>query len=68
MAAKVRLTQEEEILKILESEGFRELTAAELRKEPYKSLTVLPACFNVRPLRRKGKKRALTIGHVPLKA
>lgn len=45
MAKKVRLTQEEEIIKVLKKEGFRELTEKEIKKEPYKSISKAPLCF-----------------------
>ena len=45
MAKKIRLTQEEEIVKVLKKEGFRELTENEVKKEPYKSIAKPPLCF-----------------------
>lgn len=45
MAKKVRLTQEEEIIKVLKKEGFREITENEIKKEPYKSIAKAPLCF-----------------------
>lgn len=45
MAKKIRLTQEEEIVKVLRKEGFRELTEKEIGKEPYKSIAKTPLCF-----------------------
>lgn len=45
MAKKVRLTQEEEIIKVLKKEGFREITEKEIGKEPYKSIAKAPLCF-----------------------
>jgi hypothetical protein len=45
MAKKVRLTEEEEIIRILKKEGFKELSGKDLKREPYKSLKKLPACF-----------------------
>jgi len=41
----IRRTQEEEVLLILEREGFRELSANEVQNEPDKSLYALPECF-----------------------
>ncbi len=46
MVNKMRQTQEEEILQMLEREGFIELTEKELQKEPYKSIYALPDCFD----------------------
>jgi len=45
MVKKIRPTQEEEITQILKREGFKELTADEVKKEPYKSIYKLPDCF-----------------------
>jgi len=45
MDNKIRHTQEEEILQMLEREGFEELTEKDLQKEPYKSIYALPDCF-----------------------
>ena len=42
---KIRNTQEEEVIEILEREGFRELSDKEVQKEPYKSIYAMPACF-----------------------
>jgi len=47
MAQKMRLTQEEEVVNILKKEGFREVLPAEFQKEPYKSMLILPDCFNL---------------------
>lgn len=44
MAKKARLTQEEEIIKVLKKEGFRKLTGKEIKKEPYKSIIQAPFC------------------------
>ena len=46
MVKKARLTQEEEIIKVLKQEGFKEITEKEIKKEPYKSITKVPFCFN----------------------
>ena len=43
---KIRKTQEEEVIELLEREGFRELSHKEVQKEPYKSIYAMPACFN----------------------
>ena len=46
MAKKIRKSQEEEILQVLDREGFQELTEKDLEKEPYKSIYALPDCFS----------------------
>jgi hypothetical protein len=56
MAKKIRLTQEEEIVRLLKKEGFRELTPVEMEKEPYKSLAKVPECFD--EVKTKSKKRS----------
>ena len=45
MAKKIRKSQEEEVVLMLKKEGFRELSEAEIAKEPYKSIYALPDCF-----------------------
>ena len=45
MVKKIRKSQEEEIIQVLEREGFKELNEKDLQKEPYKSIYVLPDCF-----------------------
>jgi hypothetical protein len=45
MAKKIRLTQEEEIVKMLKKEGFEELSEKDIKKEPYKSIYRQPGCF-----------------------
>lgn len=45
MAKKMRLTQEEEVIRLLKKEGFREVSPQEFIQEPYKSLAKLPDCF-----------------------
>ncbi len=47
MAGKIRKTQEEEVIQMLNREGFRELSKKEVEKEPYKTLYRLPECFNI---------------------
>ncbi len=45
MAKKIRLTQEEEIIRLLSREGFKEISPEELLQEPYKTLSKMPDCF-----------------------
>jgi hypothetical protein len=45
MAERVRPSQEEEIIEMLEREGFEELTEQEVGEEPYRSIYMLPECF-----------------------
>ena len=46
MAKKIiRQTQEEEIIQILNEEGFEELTEDEVKKEPYRTIYSLPDCY-----------------------
>jgi hypothetical protein len=42
---KIRKTQEEEVIEMLEREGFRELSEKQVQKEPYKSIYAIPECF-----------------------
>ena len=44
MVRKKRKTQEEEILEVLEREGFTEVPENELKREPYKSISSWPEC------------------------
>lgn len=46
MAKKMRLTQEDEIIRFLRREGFREIAPEELLQEPYKTLSKMPDCFD----------------------
>jgi hypothetical protein len=55
MAKKIRLTQEEEIIRLLSREGFKEITPEELLQEPYKTLSKMPDCFCT----PNGKKRSV---------
>lgn len=48
MAKKIRLTQEEEIVRLLHREGFKEILPEELAREPYKTLAKMPDCFEKR--------------------
>ena len=45
MTKKIRKSQEEEVILMLKKEGFKELSEAEIAKEPYKSIYALPDCF-----------------------
>jgi hypothetical protein len=45
MAKKIRLTQEDEVIRLLNREGFREISSEELLREPYKSFAKMPDCF-----------------------
>ena len=47
MVAKIRKTQEEEVIEMLKREGFRELSKSEIQKEPYKSIHKTPECFDI---------------------
>ena len=59
MAKKVRVTQEEEVIRLLRKEGFRKLTREEMAREPYKSLAKTPECFvDERPKARKSRPRS----------
>ncbi len=48
MVKKIKKTQEEEIITMLQREGFRELSINELETEPYKSVYTIPDCFTSR--------------------
>jgi hypothetical protein len=45
MAERIRKTQEEEIVNVLQKEGFKELSEDEIKKPPYKSIYVFPDCI-----------------------
>lgn len=45
MIKKTKLTQEEEVIRMLKREGFRELTKEEIKRKPYKSIYKRPVCF-----------------------
>ena len=55
MVEKVRQTQEEEVIKMLKREGFRELTETEIKEEPYKSLFSLPDCLKANNIEESSK-------------
>lgn len=62
MAAKIRLTQGEEIVESLKKEGFKELTDSDIKNEPYKSIYKLPDCFTLSsPLTNKKKLKKARI-------
>ena len=45
MAKKIRVSQEQEIIKTLKKEGFRKLSKKDIGKEPCKSIYKMPDCF-----------------------
>jgi len=55
MVEKVRQTQEEEVIKMLKREGFRELNETEIKEEPYKSLFSLPDCLKANNIEESSK-------------
>jgi len=59
MAKKIRLTQEEEVIRILKREGFREIPSTELCQEPYLTLMRQPDCFE-KPEERRAKSTELS--------
>ena len=59
MAKKMRLTQEEEVVRLLKREGFREILSEELSQEPYKSLAKMPDCFENQLENKAGIKKAI---------
>ncbi len=52
MAKRRRRTQAEEVIRMLEREGFTEIPPEEIKKEPYRTIYALPSCFD-----EPGKKR-----------
>jgi hypothetical protein len=58
MTKKIRKTQEEEIVAILKTEGFREISEKDIEEEPYKSIYALPDCITEAKLHRKAKTKA----------
>ena len=44
--AKKKLTQEEEVVRLLKKQGFREVTSEELKSEPYVSMSKKPECYS----------------------
>jgi len=59
MAKKIRLTQEEEVIRFLNREGFREISSEELLKEPYKSFVKMPDCFEHKFPGKAGIKKTI---------
>jgi hypothetical protein len=51
-----KLSQEEEVLKMLREEGFRELSQKELLEKRYSSLTAMPDCFQAPKRVRKAQR------------
>jgi hypothetical protein len=45
MAKKIRLSQEETMVKFLQKEGFKQIPEGAIKKEPYKSIYKKPECF-----------------------
>jgi hypothetical protein len=45
MAKKIRPSQEESMVKFLKKEGFEQLPAEAIKKEPYKTIYKKPECF-----------------------
>jgi len=46
MAGGIRRSQEEEVIQMLEREGFVELSEKQIEEEPHKSIYKLPDCFD----------------------
>jgi hypothetical protein len=59
MAKKIRLTQEEEIINLLNREGFREISREELTQEPYKTLAKMPECFKAKTPGKSNLQKAV---------
>ena len=45
MAKKIRPSQEESMVKFLQKEGFEQIPAGAIKKEPYKTIYKKPECF-----------------------
>ena len=45
MAKKRKMTEEEEVIKMLKREGFTEIPAEKIKEEPYRTIYALPSCF-----------------------
>lgn len=40
------MTEEEEVIKLLEREGFTEIPPEKINEEPYRTIYALPSCFD----------------------
>ena len=46
MAKKRKMTEEEEVIKMLKREGFTEIPPEKIKEEPYRTIYALPSCFD----------------------
>ena len=46
MAKRRRRTQAEEVIRMLEREGFTEIPPEKIKEEPYRTIYALPSCFD----------------------
>lgn len=46
MAKKRKKTEEEEVIRMLEREGFSEVPSEKIKEEPYRTIYALPSCFD----------------------
>jgi hypothetical protein len=46
MAKKRKMTEEEEVIRMLEREGFTEVPPEKIKEEPYRTIYALPSCFD----------------------
>ncbi|MBM4333361.1 MAG: hypothetical protein FJ117_19440 [Deltaproteobacteria bacterium] len=46
MAKKRKMTEEEEVIRMLKKEGFTEIPPEKIKGEPYRTIYALPSCFD----------------------
>lgn len=55
MAKRRRRTQAEEVIRMLEREGFTEVPPEKIKEEPYRTIYALPSCFD-EPSKKHGRR------------
>jgi hypothetical protein len=60
MAKKRKMTEEEEVIKMLKREGFTEIPPEKIKEEPYRTIYALPSCFD-EPGKKRTSRRATQV-------
>jgi len=60
MARKRKMTEEEEVIRMLKREGFTEIPPEKIKEEPYRTIWSLPSCFD-EPAKKWARRRGTQV-------
>lgn len=61
MAKQRKMTEEEEVIRMLEREGFTEVPPEMIKEEPYRTIYALPSCFDDESGKKRNRRGAMQV-------